>query len=64
LQWQLEPRGGARFGFAWGDMKPGSVRGVTIPARAARRGPGVIRAEVTGPTGHTAAVEFVCNVTG
>ena len=45
-------------------MKPGGVRRVTIPARAVRRGPSVVRAEVTGPIGHTAAVEFVCNVVG
>jgi hypothetical protein len=37
---------------------------VTIPARAVRRGPGVVRAEVSGPLGHTAVVEFVCNVVG
>jgi hypothetical protein len=64
LQSQFEHPGGPRFEFAFGDMKPGSVRGVAIPPRAIRRGPGVIRAEVTGPVGHTAVVEFVCNVTG
>ena len=64
LQSQFEHPGGPRFTFEFGDMKPGGVRRVTIPVRAVRRGPGVIRAEVMGPIGHTAVVEFVCNVVG
>ena len=64
LQSQFEHPNGLRFAFAFGEMKPGGVRRVTIPARAVRRGPSVVRAEVTGPVGHTAAVEFVCNVVG
>src|SRR5690349_11404131 len=64
LQSHFEHPGGRRFEFAFGDMKPGGVRRVTIPARAVRGGPSVVRAEVTGPTDHTAAVEFVCHVVG
>ena len=55
---------GRSFYFSFGDMKPGGVRRVTIPAHAVKRGPATIRAEITGPADHTAAVEFVCNVVG
>jgi hypothetical protein len=59
---QLDHPEGPTFAFEFGDIKPGGVRRVTIPAHAVHRGTAVVRAEVTGPADHTATVECTCRV--
>jgi hypothetical protein len=61
---QFEHPEGPTFAFEFGDIKPGGVRRVTIPAQAAVPGPATVRAEVTGPADRTADVELVCKVVG
>jgi hypothetical protein len=59
---QFEHPEGPTFHFELGDVKPGGVRRVTIPANAVAPGPATIRAEVTGPADRTADVELACRV--
>lgn len=57
LPTQVEHPDGPRFEFALGTLKPKEYRRVRVPVRAVLSGPAVLRAEVTGPADHTAAVE-------
>jgi hypothetical protein len=59
---QFEHPDGPTFAFEFGDIKPGGVRRVTLPAHAVTAGAAVIRAEVTGPADRTADVELACRV--
>jgi hypothetical protein len=54
----LEHPDGPRFSFALGSLKPKEFRRVRIAARAVTPGPASVRAEVTGPSDHTGAVEL------
>ena len=59
---QFEHPDGPRFAFALGTLRPKEYRRVRVPARAVAAGPAVLRAEVTGPADHTAAVELKTTV--
>jgi hypothetical protein len=58
LPTQFEHPDGPQFEFALGDLRPKEYRRVRIPVRAVLSGPAVLKAEVTGPAGHTATVEI------
>jgi hypothetical protein len=48
---------GPRFEFDLGTLKPKEYRRIRIATRAVTAGPAILRAEITGPAEHTAAVE-------
>jgi hypothetical protein len=57
LPTQFEHPDGPRFEFDLGSIRAKEYRRIRVPVRAVLSGPAILKAEVTGPADHLAAVE-------